>query len=370
MGRIIELKNGTYAIKFELANSTREKRKQKQIGGFKNKTDAKKALRDVESKIENGLYFNTKITVNRFIEIWLQEHVINLKPKTQYYYHSLCDNYIKPYFDGIPLKDLKANTINKFYKHLSNAATIDIAFKCHKTLRACLNMAYKWDYTDKRIIDKVTAPTEPVPTRNFWDEDTIKKALIQLKDSPVFFHVYMSLHLGLRLGEACALTFDDVDPENNLITIDKTLQYIKLKNQTGQLIIDSPKTTHSIRKIPLTKNVKEFLLKEVNKIEENKKFFTKDYNKTYDNNFSVFENGDIKNDSYVTKRFKKDLKKTDLPIIKFHDLRHSCASWLIYKNIDIKTVQEILGHADFSTTANIYAHVTKDKKLEALNKLI
>jgi integrase len=93
------------------------------------------------------------------------------------------------------------------------------------------------------------------------------------------------------------------------------------------------------------------------------------YNKNYINNFSVFNNGDIMTDSYVTKRFNKDIKKLDLPLIRFHDLRHSCASWLLYNGVDLKTVQEILEHAEYSTTANIYAHVAKEKKKQALEKL-
>ena len=222
MGSILTLKNGTYAIRFDLPESTRENRKQKQIGGFKKKQDAKKALLEIENKINKNIFITEKTKINDFFNIWLNDHVSKLSPKTQIYYQGLFKNYISPYFENIYLQDLKPNTINKFYDYLTINTTKDIAFKSHKTLRACLNMAYKWNYIDSKIMDKVTAPSEPIANRNFWDEDTIKKAMIILKDSKVYFHIYLALNLGLRLGEVCALQTQDIDFKKQLLSVNKT----------------------------------------------------------------------------------------------------------------------------------------------------
>lgn len=369
MGSIIKQKNG-YAIRFDVIGSTREIRKRKQIGGFKTKTEAKKVLTEIENKINKGTYVNNEISVNDFFAIWFNDHVANLKPKTQIYYQSLYSNHIKGFFMGYVLKNLKANEINRFYKHLKDKVSDNTIFKCHKTLRSALNSAYKWDYIEFKIMDKVTAPKQTKASNNFWDVDTIKDALRELNNSNVYFHVFLSLHLGLRLGEVCALTFQDVDFKNNTINIDKTLQYVKFKEKESKILIGEPKNVHSIRVLPLPSNVKVFLKKEIKIIKTNQLFLGEKYNNKYINNFSVFDDGNIKTDIYVTKRFGKDIKKTDLPKIKFHDLRHSCASWLLENEIDLKTVQEILGHSNFNTTANIYSHITQKRKLNALNKLI
>lgn len=363
MGSVIKLK-ASYAIRFDIQGSTKEKRKQKQIGGFKTQREAKKALLEIENKVNKNTYILEEIKLNDFFNIWLSDHVSKLSPKTQVYYEGLFKNYIEPYFEGLYIQDLKPNVINKFYDHLRKHATDDIAFKSHKTLRACLNIAYKWNYIETKIMDKVTPPSEPPANRNFWDDETIKKALLLLKDSKVYFHIYLALNLGLRLGETCALTTQDIDFNKKTITVNKTLQYVK-----KQIVIKNTKTISSKRVLPLTDNNLKFIQDHINNIKKDKLYNGNVYNYEYNNFLSVFNNGDIQSDSYVTKRFKKDLIKTDLPVIKFHDLRHSCASWLIHNDVDLKTVQEILGHSDFSTTANIYAHVTQSKKLEAFKKL-
>lgn len=263
------------------------------------------------------------------------------------------------------LQNLKANNINAFYRKLKeNGLSDDVIFKCHKALRACLNIAYKWDYIDKKIIDKVTSPKEPKTKVQFWEPDMIKDALEILKDSRVYFHIYVALHLGLRLDEVCALTSSDINFNKKVVNVSKTLQYVK-----GKVIVKSPKTETSKRTIPLTDNMLKFFKKELSRIKENQIFMGSDYNKEYLNYFSIFDDGNIKTDSYVTKRFNKDIKKTDLPLIRFHDLRHSCASWLLYNDVDLKVIQEILGHTSFSTTADLYSHIVQDKKKEALENL-
>lgn len=263
------------------------------------------------------------------------------------------------------LKDLRGNKINKFYNILEkNGATPDMIFKTHKALRACLNKAYKWEYTDIKIMDRVISTKEPKPDIQFWEPPTIKKALIDAKDSKVYYHMYTALHLGLRLGEVCGLSENDINFRKKVLKVNKTLQYVR-----GEIIIKDPKTETSKREIPLTHNMISFFKKRIKEIKENQLYMSAKYNKSYLGFLSVFEDGTIMNDSYVTKRFNKDIKKLDLPLIKFHDLRHSCASWLIDNGVDLKTIQEILGHAEFSTTANIYAHVRKEKKKQALEKL-
>jgi integrase len=366
MGSVFKLEN-SWGIRYEEPGSGRTTRKRKQLSGFATRALAKKALIEIENKINNNVY-STKdnITLSSFFEIWLEDHVkANLAPKTYLYYSGLFENHIKDYFKGISLKELRANNINSFYKYLKDKdLSDDIAFKCHKTLRACLNMAYKWDYASSQVMDKVTSPKEPETTVHFWEPNTIKYAIDILKDSSVYFHIFAALHLGLRLGEVCALNYSDVDFEKKVLNVSKTLQYIN-----GEVIIKSPKTKTSKRSIPLTNNMIEFFRSEMLKQKENQMLLGEKYSKEYLGHFSVFEDGTIKNDSYVTKRFKKDIKETDLPLIKFHDMRHSCASWLLYNGVDLKIIQEILGHASFSTTADLYSHIVQEKKKEALENL-
>lgn len=364
MGSIFRLKN-SWAIKYDEPGSTRDSRKRKQIGGFRTKSEASKALTEIENKINKNQYIsNPNMTVNEMFEIWFKVHVSSLAKKTQINYKGLYNNYIKNYFKGIKLEELRPSIIIEFYNHLREVSSDDNTFKCHKTLRACLNKAYEWEYTDSKPLDRVTAPKEPSPDITYWKPNIIKSALDLFKDSEIYYHVYIALKTGLRIGEICALNKDSIDFENKSLYVKKTLQVIK-----GEIIIKAPKTENSIREIPLTDEMVDFFKKHITNIKKNKVFWGYSYNLIYDGYLSIFENGNIQHPDYVTKRFKKDIEYFGLPKVTFHDLRHSYASWQISKGTDMKTLQMLLGHASYKTTADTYAHINQELKRSAQERI-
>ena len=214
-------------------------------------------------------------------------------------------------------------------------------------------------------MDRVSIKEPERQDRITWSPNEIKQALEKFKDSSIEYHVYLACYLGLREGEICALTFNDLDKENKTLNINKTLQIID-----GKIIIGDTKTKKSKRLIPLQDNVFKFLITQQKQIKQNQLYFGENFDKSYLNFFSVFEDGKIKTDNYVCKKFNKEVKRLGLKKITFHDLRHSCASWLLSEGVDLKIIQEILGHSNFSITADTYAHVDVDQKRKALNKLI
>lgn len=359
MGSIIKKKTG-WAIRFDMPESTKENRKQKQISGFKTKNDAQRALNDIEFKINNNNYrAESNMTVSEFYNLWFKDHVANLAPKTNEFYSRIIKLYIDPYIGHVQLNQLRPNDIQALYKTIDTTNANRV--KIHKTLKASLNLAYKWDYVDKKIMDKIIAPKATKKEMKYWKPNEIKIALENFKDTNIFFHVNVALNLGLRLGEICALTFEDVDYKNKVLSVSKTLQVIG-----KDIIIKPPKTEKGNRKIPLTNNMMAFFKQEMAKRKENYPYYKSN---DYMGYFSVFEDGSIKNDKYVSRSFHKLLLGMDLPMIRFHDQRHSCASWLIYNDVDLKVIQEILGHASFDITANTYSHIDLDKKREALERL-
>lgn len=367
MGRVFKKNDGTWGIRYDLPESTRENRKQKQISGFKSEREAKKALTKIEAKILNGTYFtDNKITVEQMLDIWMKDHVrLNLAPKTILFYENYVDVYLKPYLGYIKLSELKPNHITAFYSTLTKEGKSQgILNKCHRTLRACLYSAYNWEYTDKKVIDKVKAPNLERKIHSFWDEDTIKQGIKYFENHAIEFHVIVALNLGLRQGEICGLMEKDIDFKNKTLTITRSLQKVK-----GEINIKKPKTESSKRILPLSDYMITIFRNRSRWIKKNILFFGEDYNKKWTGFFSVTEKGDIIDDQKVCGYFRRALKKSNLPKVTFHDLRHSCASWLLFKGASMKDIQEILGHSNMSTTADIYSHVTLDKKREFLNKL-
>ena len=171
--------------------------------------------------------------------------------------------------------------------------------------------------------------------------------------------IFICLSTGVRIGEICALTWEDIDTENGIIHIRKTIQRIYIREngvRHTELMIDTPKTATSIRDIPMTKDLLSVL---------------KPLRKVVNENFFVLTN-DITPTEPRTYRnyYKKLLAKLDIPPIKFHGLRHSFATRCIESHCDYKTVSVILGHSNISTTLNLYVHPNFEQKKKCIDKML
>lgn len=167
---------------------------------------------------------------------------------------------------------------------------------------------------------------------------------------------------GLRRSEVLGLKWDSVNLEQKSVTIKHTIvRYFYVVEK------DSTKTASSFRTYPMTEDVEQLLVKLKNCEAENKALFGKEYCQ----NDYIFKWADGKPyaPDYITSKFSKLLKKYNLPHIRFHDLRHSCASLLIANGFTLKDIQEWLGHSDFRITANIYAHLDTKRKADIANSM-
>ena len=165
--------------------------------------------------------------------------------------------------------------------------------------------------------------------------------------------VMINCFYGFRRSEVIGLKWSAVDFENDTITIDHTFT-----QSNGKLIIrDKTKTKSSKRTLPLEPIVKSFLLELKEKQEKNKELCGDSYNQEYLEYICVDNCGNLIRPDYVTETFLKFLKKKKLKIIRFHDLRHTCASILLKNGANMKEIQAWLGHSNYNTTANLYAHL-------------
>lgn len=159
---------------------------------------------------------------------------------------------------------------------------------------------------------------------------------------------------GLRIGEICALKWEDVDLKTEVINIDHTIQRIYISTaKKSKVIISSPKTESSRRKIPIASELMPLL----QQFKSNSDFYVISGEKKY-----------IEPRTY-RKFFKKMLNILKISKLKFHSLRHTFATQAIENGIDYKTVSEILGHASIGITLNLYVHPDLKHKKECLNKI-
>ena len=169
--------------------------------------------------------------------------------------------------------------------------------------------------------------------------------------STVNLGILLALYTGLRIGEVCGLRWEDYDSAEGTITVRRTVQRIPDNSGRTRLHVGTPKTQSSLRTIPLPLQ----LIRLLNKL------------KADNNSFIITGTEKIPEPARLRSAFKRTLKEYGLRDIRFHDLRHLFASNCIRMNFDIKSLSEILGHANASMTLNRYVHTTLDTKRQYMN---
>ncbi|ABY95867.1 MULTISPECIES: site-specific integrase [Thermoanaerobacter] len=363
----IRKRGSTYSIVVDIGRDENGKRKQKWISGFKTKKEAEKALAEIIAKIEKNELELTNLTLGQFLNKWYETHCeLKLAPKTLKSYKELIELYFKPYLGDIELTKLKPVMIQNYYNKLKELGLSDTTINYHhRVLKSALKKAVVWQLISKNPCDYVEPPKKNKNEITVWSINDVKKAKEIFKDTPIYLHFMLALYTGMRIGEICGLKWEDIDFNNKTCTVKRQYQQVG-----GKEIIKEPKSETSIRVIPLHSDVIEVLKEEKKKQLQNRMLLGEKYNKKYEGYISVWEDGRMKTPEYVSKKFSKILKAyPELPQIRFHDLRHSCASFLVQAGVPMKVVSEILGHSQIGITMDLYSHVLLDSKKEAIKKL-
>ena len=168
---------------------------------------------------------------------------------------------------------------------------------------------------------------------------------------------------GFRRGEVLGLKWDAIDFERGTISVKRTVTTVSVDGKHKEIEQQSAKTKSSLRTLPLIGSFRDYFMQVKEAQELNKKICGNCYNYEYDGFVFVDEMGERMRAQYLTCAFPKFLEKHGLRRMRFHDLRHSCASLLLANGVPLKHIQEWLGHSDFTTTANIYAHLDYSSKI-------
>jgi len=365
----IRKRGSTYSIVVDIGRDENGKRKQKWFSGYKTKKEAERALADIIAKIEKGEYFEPKkITLSQFLDEWLDVYCRpKLAPKTYKSYSEIVRLYFKPILGHIELTKLNPAVIQRYYNMLKEEKQLsDTTINYHhRLLRNALKHAVKWQYISKNPCDAVDAPKKRKVEMKVWSKEDIKKAEEIFSDTPIFLHVMLAIYTGMRLGEICALKWEDINFQEGTCIVRRTIQRVN-----KEIIIKKPKTENSIRIVVLPQNITKLLKLEKKKQAESKMLFGSEYNTSYDGFISVWEDGRLKEPDYVSKKFHKILSSApELPMIRFHDLRHTHATLMLASGVHMKVISERLGHSQIGITMDLYSHVSIDLQKEAIKKL-
>ncbi|MBD5086413.1 MAG: site-specific integrase [Clostridiales bacterium] len=316
-------------------------------------------------------YMGEDMLFGDYLAQWIEMAKTNLQISTYSSYKAKIKQ-IAPYFNdrGITLQGISPMDIQTYYAWLiDNGKSVQSCTHAHVIIRRALEIAYRTDRIQVNPASKVEKPKSPKYEAKYYDLKQLKVLFEKLKGDKYELMYKMTAFYGLRRSELCGMRWSSIDFDNNKLTLNSSIVQASVNNKTVLVKKDVMKNAASKRTMPLIPEIKEALLKLKAEQDKNKAEFGKYYNQEYIDYVWVDEIGMIVNPNTLTCHFQNFLTQNELPKIRFHELRHSCASLLLACGVSMKEIQEWLGHSAISTTADIYSHLNYSSKLNVANTL-
>lgn len=350
---------------FDAGTVNGKRKKIERVGGI-TKKEAQDALRKALNEFENTGNFKTEsdISVADYFEYWYENYAeINCKYNTLVTYRNVIDNHIKPSLGIYKLKSLTPSTMQEF---LNQKCKDGYSKKTLQNIYSVMNNALKkavmpYEFIKSNPIQYIKLPRFTGNKNNDLKLITLDEFNKLIERFPITSNYYIPLilgfHTGMRVGEVCALTWDDISFENKTIQINKTMIVKKgVKYEIGTV-----KNSGSERSIAIGDSLIKILKKHKLYQNENKLRYGQFYTNEPFNFVCTREDGSV-----VTPNNLKHLNKVacrDLNIdFTFHSLRHTHATMLLESGANIKDIQTRLGHSKISTTLDIYSHITNKRQ--------
>lgn len=339
-----------------------------QVGGKKNEKMAQDMLMETRCSYKEpvlrkagptGKRMNSNALFADYMLHWLSIIKNSVEEDTYAGYESNVTKRIVPYFRDLDvrLSELTALDVEEFYEYCFN----DLGVKgstvqhYHANIHTALKYAVKHDLISSNPMEKVKRPKAEKFTGSFYSMQETEELFNIVRGDPVEFPVLMAAFYGLRRSEIMGLRWQSVDFESNLLTIDHTVVQFQSNGKSKVVQKDRTKNASSCRSLPLVPQYRDLLLR----MKERQQHCRELCGSSYTDSDYIYVNdlGVPYRPNYASQHFDIVLQKNGLRRIRFHDLRHTCASLLLKNGVSMKDIQAWLGHSHYSTTANIYAHL-------------
>ena len=384
-------KNGIYYLVLSYTDEYGVRKTPSQSTGLPvkgNKKRAEELLQEARQKKEQELKYrklaaNAGMTVvpnelkfTDFLSDWLKMMKNSVELSTYSNYEKSIKGKIIPYFNKrhpkLKLRDVTPKHIQDYYTYELEVEKVspNTVIHRHANIHKALKYAFQTNLIDSNPAAKVQRPKKLRFETHPYTADELDTLLRLVKGTNLEFGVMLAAFYGLRRGEVCGLKWDAIDFERKTITIRHTVVQTKVDGSTMLVKKDRTKTKSSHRTLPLVKPFEDFLLTIRDKQEINRRLCGSSYNTENLDYIYVNELGELMKPNYLTQAFPVFLEKHGLRKIRFHDLRHSCATLLYANGVALKDIHEWLGHSDIATTSNIYTHLDYSSKVASANAIM
>lgn len=300
--------------------------------------------------------------------LWKNVNKIKHKGATELKYDYLIEKHILPKLGKCKISKISTIFINDFINNelkngrINNDGALSASYV--KTIILIINSVLKFAQVEGFCNSVPTImfdlSTDKKELRILNNEERIRLKKISMKDTDVTkLGILITLYTGMRIGEICALTWNNIDLESKIIHVRATISRIKNtdlnKNNATTLIIDKPKTKSSVRDIPICSELFPILY---------------DMSKKAKSDYVVSDSSSFISPRTFEYRFHKVIDTCEIKPINYHILRHTFATQCVESGIDVKTLSEILGHSNVSITLNTYVHPSIESKRIQLEKLV
>lgn len=283
-----------------------------------------------------------------------------LKQRTFLYYQEIARIYIEDDIGMLELKNITNAKLNEFIKNKYNSDEKSLSYSTIKVIKSLINRCLQYAYKSKILKRKVQSDLmlkrndfKKIEALTRLEQEKLENYIVDNKRY-YSYGVLLSLYMGLRIGELLSLRWENVDLKSNMVFIKETTCKVPSNHKMVE-IVDTPKTSSSLREIPISSVVKK-LLKEL---------------KSHQGGNSEYvvarKNGNKVDMRTYQDSFSRLLKSVGIKHYGFHSLRHTFASRCLEMKIDIKTISELMGHANPTITLNRYVHTSDESKRNALN---
>lgn len=334
-----------------------------------------KSYREVKMKLSEIAKETVEQNTQRFpektfgyvLELWMENNKIRLKGGTVNKYQNLIHAHIMPELGVMKLSTITSTVINNFLMQKLQNGRLDktggLSASYVRSIMLVVNSALEFAAAEQMCLPLKTPILKPSTQKkemtvlSIDDQKRLEKHLCS-ELNPTKAGVYISLHTGLRIGEVCALSWDDVDFTNRIIKIRHTVARVRNsdseKKTATKLIIDAPKTPSSARDIPISSALLP-ILEEMHTISSS--------------TYVISESNEFVSPRTYEYRYHRLLDESGVSSVNYHALRHTFATRCIEAGVDVKSLSEILGHSNVGITLNTYVHSSMELKRSQLEKL-